>query len=81
MAEHWAVEIAGAMRGLAGGNDGLGLLFARVSHPDPLSIRVGGQDISRHLYKNARYRPQAGDEVLVLRRGDAFYILMKVVPA
>ena len=81
MAEHWAAALAGAMRGLAGGDSGRGLLFARINSPSPLSIQVNGQTISRHLYRNYGYTPQAGDQVLALRQGDAFYILMKVVPA
>ncbi|WP_322175684.1 hypothetical protein [Acutalibacter caecimuris] len=81
MAEHWAAALAGAMRGLAGGDSGQGLLFARINSPSPLSIQVNGQTISRHLYRNYGYTPQAGDQVLALRQGDAFYILMKVVPA
>ena len=81
MAEHWAAALAGAMRGLAGGDSGQGLLFARISSASPLVIQVNGQSISRHLYRNYGYIPQAGDQVLALRQGDAFYILMKVVPA
>ncbi len=81
MAEHWAAALAGAMRGLAGGDSGQGLLFARINSASPLSIQVNGQTISRHLYRNYGYTPQAGDQVLALRQGDAFYILMKVVPA
>jgi hypothetical protein len=81
VAEHWAAALAGAMRGLAGGDSGQGLLFARINSPSPLSIQVNGQTISRHLYRNYGYTPQAGDQVLALRQGDAFYILMKVVPA
>ncbi|WP_305116592.1 hypothetical protein [Acutalibacter muris] len=81
MAEHWAAALAGAMRGLAGGDSGQGLLFARINSPSPLSIQVNGQNISRHLYRNYGYTPQAGDQVLALRHRDAFYILMKVVPA
>ena len=81
MAEHWAAALAGAMRGLAGGDSGQGLLFARINSPSPLVIQVNGQTISRHLYRNYGYTPQAGDQVLALRQGDAFYILMKVVPA
>lgn len=82
MAEHWAAELAGAMQGLAGGkNSGQGLLFARINSASPLIIQVNGQAISRHLYRNYSYIPQAGDQVLALRQGDAFYILMKVVPA
>ena len=52
-----------------------------INSPSPLSIQVNGQTISRHLYRNYGYTPQAGDQVLALRQGDAFYILMKVVPA
>lgn len=82
MADGWAAELASAMRGLAGSGAGShGLLFAHVNNPEPLSIKISGQDISRHLYRNALYQPQAGDEVLVLRHGDAFYLLMRVVPA
>ena len=82
MAEHWAAAMASTMQGLAGGSgSGQGLLFARINSPSPLSIQVNGQTISRHLYRNYGYTPQAGDQVLALRQGDAFYILMKVVPA
>lgn len=81
MAEHWAA-MASAMQGLAGRKDsGQGLLFARINSASPLIIQVNGQAISRHLYRNYGYIPQAGDQVLALRWGDAFYILMKVVPA
>ena len=82
MAEHWAAAIASTMQGLAGGSgSGQGLLFARISSASPLVIQVNGQSISRHLYRNYGYIPHAGDQVLALRQGDAFYILMKVVPA
>lgn len=82
MADGWAAELASAMQGLAGsGTGGQRLLFAHVNNPDPLSIKISGQVISRHLYRNAGYSPQAGDEVIVLRHGDAFYLLMRVVPA
>lgn len=82
MAEHWAAAMASTMQGLAGGSgSGQGLLFARISSTSPLIIQVNGQAISRHLYQNYSYIPQAGDQVLALRQGDAFYILMKVVPA
>ena len=82
MAEHWAAAMASAMQVLAGGNgSGQGLLFARINNASPLVIQVNGQAISRHLYRNYGYIPQAGDQVLALRQGDAFYILMKVVPA
>ena len=78
MAEHWAAAMASAMQGLAGGNgSGQGLLFARINN----ASQVNGQAISRHLYRNYGYIPQAEDQVLALRQGDAFYILMKVVPA
>lgn len=82
MAEHWASELASAMRGLSGsGSSGQGLLFASIVSSSPLVIKVRGENISRYLYRNYGYMPQAGDEVIALRRGDAFYILMKVVPA
>lgn len=80
MAERWAVEIVEALRGQAGGTGQAGLMLAKVNTAQPITLLANDQEISKHLHINASLTVRAGDEVLVLQSGVAFYILLKVVP-
>lgn len=82
MAERWAADMVEALRGPSKGanNGGDGLMFARIRTTQPITLLAHNQPISKHLYINPSLSPRAGEEVLVLKSGDAFYILLKVVP-
>ncbi len=82
MSERWAVEMVEALRGTSKGanSGGDGLMFAKIKTERPITLLAHDQEISKHLHINAALSPRAGDEVLVLKAGDAFYILLKVVP-
>lgn len=80
MSERWAVQIVDALRGQAGGAEQSGLMFAKVKATQPITLKANDQDITKNLHINASLSLKAGDEVLVLQSGIAFYILLKVVP-
>lgn len=82
MSERWAVEMVEALCRAGKGADsgGDGLMFAKIKKEKPVTLLAHDQEISKHLHINAALSPRAGDEVLVLKVGDAFYILLKVVP-
>ena len=82
MSERWTVEMIEAIRGDAG-NTSSGsnsLMFAKIRTAQPITLLIHDQTISQSLYISASLSVQAGDEVLVLKSGVAFYILLKVVP-
>lgn len=63
MAEHWAAELVGAMRGLVGSkSSNQGLLFATVNTANPLTIRIHDQVINQNLYVNPAVVTWAGSE-------------------
>lgn len=80
MSERWAVKIVDALRGKAGGAEQSGLTFVKVNTAQPITLKANDQVISKNLHINASLSLKAGDEVLVLQSGIAFYILLKVVP-
>ena len=82
MSERWAVEMVEALRGSvkSGDNGGDGLMFAKIKTERPITLLAHDQEISKQLYINPALSPKVGDEVLVLKVGGAFYILLKVVP-
>lgn len=81
MGSRWAAELVEAMRGQTGTAAGAdGLMFATVSAEQPVTLQLYDQTISKHLFSSAGLALRTGDEVLVLQVGDAFYILLKVVP-
>lgn len=82
MPDRWAVELAEALREDArgAGSSGDGLMFAKIKTELPIALLAHDQEITKHLYINASLAVRAGDEVLVLKSGASFYILLKVVP-
>lgn len=77
--ERWAVEIVEALRNQTKNTDD-GFMFARVNTSWPLTLRAHDQIISKHLFRNPSLSLLEEDEVLVLKSGCAFYILLRVVP-
>ncbi len=82
MSERWAVEMVEALRGAGRDADsgGDGLMFAKIKTERPITLLAHDQVISKHLHINSALSPKVGDEVLMLKVGNAFYILLKVVP-
>lgn len=77
--EHWAAEMVEALRSQAK-DSGNGLMFAKINTSWPLTLRIHDQIISKHLFRNPSLSLLEEDEVLVLKSGCAFYILLRVVP-
>lgn len=82
MPDRWALELAEALRGDIRDADsgGDGLMFANIKTELPITLLAHDQEITKHLYINASLAVRAGDQVLVLKSGASFYILLKVVP-
>ncbi len=75
--DRWAVELVEALRSQPTDD---GLMLARINTSWPLTLRTHDQIISKHLFRNPTLSLLEEDEVLVLKSGCAFYILLRVVP-
>ncbi len=73
----WASKLAKIM---ADKHNTSPLMFAKVISRSPLNLEISGEVIEQFIFRTSSTNSfEVGDEVIVLRRENEFYIISKVI--